>query len=177
MATTANININVNSKEAQKNVDKLSSSINGATQTSANLKVELRQITRELQNLEPGSARFNELSTRAGQLRDTIQDTNSVINATAGNVTENFGRALSNTIQIGVAGFQSLMAIQTLFGSENEELNKTLVRFSALLNLSQAIETFGGLGDKITEIKAGIMGLVGATQAQTVAHGIIIISK
>jgi|694.fasta_scaffold86308_4 hypothetical protein len=170
MAQTANININVNSKQAQDNVNKLSSSINGASQISANLKTELRQITKELQNLEPGSARFNELSARAGQLRDTIQDTNAVINATAGNVTENFGRALSNTIQIGVAGFQSLMALQSLFGSENEELNKTLVKFSALLNLSQAIETFGGLGDKITEIKAGFMGLVSATQAQTVAQ-------
>jgi hypothetical protein len=170
MAQTANININVNSKQAQDNVNQLSNSINAASQMSANLKVELRQITRELQNLEPGSARFNELSARAGQLRDTIQDTNSVINATAGNVTENFGRALSNTIQIGVAGFQSLMAVQTLFGSENEELNKSLAKFSALLNLSQAIETFGGLGDKITEIKAGFMGLISATQTQTVAQ-------
>lgn len=169
MATTANININVNSKQAQDNVNKLSNSINGASQMSANLKVELRQITKELQNLEPGSARFNELSARAGQLRDTIQDTNSVINATAGNVTENFGKALTNTIQIGVAGFQSLMALQTLFGSENEELNKSLQKFSALLNLSQAIETFGGLGDRITEIKAGIQGLTVATRAQTVA--------
>jgi hypothetical protein len=174
--TTANININVNSKQAQDNVNKLSSSINGASQMSANLKVELRQITKELQNLEPGSARFQELSARAGQLRDTIQDTNSVINATAGNVTENLGRALTNTIQIGVAGFQSLMALQTLFGSENEELNKSLAKFSALLNLSQAIETFGGLGDRITEIKAGIQGLTVATRAQTVATEVDVVA-
>ena len=176
MATTANININVNSKQAQDNVNKLSNSINSASQMSANLKVELRQITKELQNLEPGSARFQELSARAGQLRDTIQDTNSVINATAGNVTENLGRALTNTIQIGVAGFQSLMSLQTLFGSENEELNKSLAKFSALLNLSQAIETFGGLGDRITEIKAGIQGLTVATRAQTVATEVDVVA-
>jgi len=155
MATTATININVNSKDAQGSVDKLSQSINNAGGTAASLKAQLRQVTNELNNLQPGSARFDELSAKAGQLRDQIQDTNAVITATAGNVTENFGRALGNTIQLGVAGFQGLMAAQTLFGVENEDLQKTLAQMGALLNLSQAIETFGGLGDKLVEIKAG----------------------
>jgi hypothetical protein len=170
MAQTANININVNSKQAQDNVNQLSNSIGNATKSSVNLKVELKQITRELQGLEPGSARFQELSQRAGQLRDTIQDTNAVINATAGNVTENFGRALSSATQIGVAGFQSVLAAQTLFGTENEEINKSLVKFGALLNLTQAIETFGGLGDKITQIKSGFMGLAQTLGIVTVAQ-------
>jgi len=155
MAQTAQININVNSKSAQDSVDKLSKSINSAGTTAASLKAELRQVTVELQGLEPGSKRFQELSTRAGQLRDRIADTNAVITATAGNVTENFGRALGNAVQIGVAGFQGLMAAQTLFGIENEDLQKTIARMTALLNLSQAIETFGGLSDKLVELKAG----------------------
>jgi hypothetical protein len=155
MAQQATININVNSKDAQGSVDKLSQSINNAGGTAASLKAQLRQVTNELNNLQPGSARFEELSAKAGQLRDQIQDTNAVITATAGNVTENFGRALGNTVQLGVAGFQGLMAAQTLFGVENEDLQKTLAQMGALLNLSQAIETFGGLGDKLVEIKAG----------------------
>ena len=155
MAQTAQININVNSKSAQDSVDKLSQSINGAGGSAASLKAELRQVTNELQGLEPGSKRFQELSTRAGELRDRIADTNAVITATAGNVTENFGRALGNAVQIGVAGFQGLMAAQTLFGVENEDLQKTIARMTALLNLSQAIETFGGLSDKLVELKAG----------------------
>jgi hypothetical protein len=47
------------------------------------------------------------------------------------------------------------MAAQTLFGVENEDLQKTIARMTALLNLSQAIETFGGLSDKLVELKAG----------------------
>ena len=174
MAVTAQININVNSKEAQANTDKLSQSINNAGKSSLSLKNELRQVTVELQGLAPGSARFTELSQRAGQLRDTIADTSAVINATAGNAVENLGKALGNSIQLGVAGFQALSSAQVLFGSENEELNKTLARMGALLNLSQAIQTFGGLGDKLTEIKAGFtpllqsLGLM-ATQQTTVA--------
>lgn len=146
-----------------------SSGINQATTSSQSLRSELRQITQELQNLEPGSARFVELSTRAGQLRDTIGDTNAVIQATAGNLTERFGRALSSTAQIGIAGFQGITAAQALFGSENEDLNETLVKLSALLNLSQAVETFGGLGDKITEITAGFGLFTSGSAATTTA--------
>jgi hypothetical protein len=160
MATTAQVNININATAANKSVQDLSNQINKAGGSAASLRAELRQVTQELQGLEAGSARFTELSTRAGQLRDRIADTSAVISATAGNVTENFGRALGNTIQIGVAGFQALSSAQVLFGTENEELNKTLAKMGALLNLSQAIETFGGLGDKLTEIKAGFTPLL-----------------
>lgn len=172
MATTAQININVSASQAQTNVNSLSESIANAGNTAASLKAQLRQVTQELQNLEPGSARFQELSQRAGQLKDQIQDTSAVISATAGNAIENFGTALGNTIQIGVAGFQALNAAQVLFGTENEEVNKSIQQMTALLNLSQAIQTFGGLGDKLVQIKAGFqpllasLGLVATTQTQ-----------
>jgi len=172
MATTANININVNSTAAQNSVNQLSESINNAGNSASSLRTQLRQVTQELQGLEPGSARFQELSQRAGQLRDQIADTSAVISATAGNAVENFGLALSNTVQIGVAGFQALSAAQVLFGSENEEVNKSIQQMTALLNLSQAIQTFGGLGDKLVEIKAGFtpllqsLGLMATTQTQ-----------
>jgi hypothetical protein len=172
MAQTAQINISVNATAGTKSVQDLSNQINKAGGSTASLRAELRQVTQELQGLEAGSARFTELSTRAGQLRDRIADTSAVISATAGNAVENFGRALGNTIQIGVAGFQALSAAQVLFGTENEEVNKSIQQMTALLNLSQAIETFGGLGDKLTEIKAGFtpllqsLGLMATTQTE-----------
>ena len=202
MATNANIQININSKGAEKSLNTLYadleatreeldrliktygenskeadkmrkslvgleteiSKLGGATEMAENsvgsLKAQLRQMTNELAGLEPGSARFEELSVKAGQLRDRIQDTNAVINATAGSSLENFGRALGNATQLGVAGFQSIVSVQALFGSENEELQKTLVKMGALLNLSQALETFGGLSDRLTQIKAGFTPLL-----------------
>jgi len=170
MAQTAQININVNSKQAQENVDKLSSSINNASKSSANLRLELRQITRELQTLQPGSARFQELSARAGELRDQIADTNAVVGQLAGNVTERLTRGITNVVSIGVAGSQTLAAGAALFGTENEQLNETLIRLNALMNLSQAIETFSGLDQKLVEIRASFQSLTTATVAQTVAQ-------
>ena len=147
----------------------LNEDIKVAAGSSQSLRAELRKITQELQGLEPGSARFQELSLRAGGLRDTIADTSGVISSLAGTGVERLGKALGTTAQIGVAGFQGIAAAQALFGSENEELNKTLVKLTALLNLSQAITTFGGLGDKITELKAGFSSLFPAAAASATA--------
>jgi hypothetical protein len=77
---------------------------------------------------------------------------------------------IGNTVQIGIAGFQGLQGAAALFGVEGEEIQQTMVKLTALLNVSQAIESFGGLGDKITEIRAGFTSLTGATTVQTVAQ-------
>lgn len=167
---TATINVKINTGEAQKSVNDLNQTIGQTTNSTASLKLQLRQITQELQGLSPGSARFTELSQKAGQLRDTIADTNAVINATAGNVTENLGKGLTSVASIGVAAFQSVTAAQTLMGVKSEEITKTIATLTALMNLSQAIETFGGLGDKITEIKSSFMGLAQTLGIVTVAQ-------
>jgi hypothetical protein len=172
MATTAQININVNASQADKTVQQLNKDLTAAGGSAASLRTELRQVTQELQGLEPSSKRFQELSQRAGELRDRIQDTSAVISATAGNVTENFGRALGNSLQIGVAGFQAIQGGAAAFGIESEDLQQKMVQLQGLLNLSQAIETFGGLGDKLVEIKAGFtpilqqLGLMATTQTE-----------
>jgi hypothetical protein len=142
-----------------------------ASTSAQSLRKQLREIVQELQNLEPGSARFQELSERAGQLRDTIADTNQVTAALAGSGVERLGRALQSTAQLGIAGFQAVTAAQTLFGSESEAINQSLLKMTALLNLSQAIETFGGLGDKLTTITAGFKSLFPAVTASATATG------
>lgn len=167
---TATINVKVNTSEAQKSVNDLNKSIDQTATSTGSLKSQLKQITQELQGLQPGSARFVELTQRAGQLRDTIADTNAVINATAGNVTENLGKGLTSVASIGVAAFQSVTAAQTLLGVESEEVTKTIAKLTALMNLSQAIETFGGLGDKVTQIKASFMGLAQTLGIVTIAQ-------
>jgi hypothetical protein len=165
-AASATMRLNQEIKETGQTVQQTDTNIQKATNSSTSLRAELRRITQELQNLEPGSARFQELSNRAGELRDQIQDTNSVIQATAGNTTERFGTALSTTIGVGITGFQGLVGAAQLFGSENEALTQTLLKLQGLLNLTQAITAFGGLRDQITQITAGF-GLF--NKAQTAA--------
>jgi hypothetical protein len=168
-ATTETMKMSQELSDATTSATKLDEGIRKTATTSGSLRAELRKITQELQGLEPGTERFSQLSQRAGELRDQIADTQGVVTALAGNTTERLGRALGSTIQIGVAGFQGLSAVTALFGVEAEKLEPTMVRLQALLNLSQAIETFGSLPDKITEITAAFNSLTTATETANAA--------
>lgn len=176
MASTAQINIRVDSKQADNSVNKLNQELGQTVKQTTSLKAQLRAMQNELNNLDEGSTRFRELSIEAGKLRDQIKDTQDVINSTAGSSVENLGTALNSTASIGIAGFQAITSAQALFGSESEDLQKTLVKLQALAGLSDAIKTLGGLGDTMTQIKASAMAaaqsmgiLTVATEAETVA--------
>ena len=169
MASTAQINIQVNADTATKSVEKLNNEVVAAAGSSASLKAELRQTVQELQKLEPGSARFKELSARAGELRDRIADTNAIVGTLAGNIGERLTRGITGVVSVGVAGFQAISGAMAVFGNESEDLQKTMVKLQGLLNLSQSLETLSALPDKFTEIRAAFQSLTTATQAQAVA--------
>lgn len=139
----------------------------GSTQS---LKAELRKLQNELAQLEPGSAQFVKLSQRAGELKDQIQDANAIVGQLAGNVGERLFNGITSTVQIGVAGFSAIQSAIALTGVESEELQETMVRLQALLNLSQSLQTLSALPDEFNKIKAAFGSLTTATQAQNVAQ-------
>jgi hypothetical protein len=148
-----------------------------------NLKEELRNLTKELMNMDEADPKFQEMAQRAGELKDKIADTQAVVNATAGSGMENLAKGLTGVGQIGIAAFQGIESSMALMGVESEALMETMVRLQALAGLADALETLGGLGDKITEIgaafkaaasKLGLLTIaktkdVVATEAETVA--------
>jgi hypothetical protein len=157
MAQTAQINIKVDSSQGQQSVDGLNSSIKTTEQSTGTLKAQLKALTLELQGLEPGSERFTELTLKAGQLKDTISDTNSVINATATSAVGNLGAGLTSVAKIGVNAFQGLAGAQAVFGSKSEALQETMVKLQGLMAMSSAIASLGELGDDITKLKTNFM--------------------
>ena len=169
MASTAQINIQVNADTATKSVENLNNEVVAAAGSASSLKAELRKTVQELQGLKEGSARFQELSVKAGELRDRIADTNAVVSSLSGNFGERLAKGITNVVGIGIAGFQGIAGAMAVFGNESEDLTKTMVKLQGLLNLSQAIETLSGVPDKITEIKAAFNSLTTATQAQAAA--------
>lgn len=141
-------------EKVEEGFDGVAESIDNTTEATKTLKQQLREMTNELQGLEPGTERFKELSIEAGKLKDTIQDTNAVINATAGSGVENLAKGLAGVAGIGISGFQGIASAQALFGVESEKLQETLVKLQALAGLSDAVKSLGGLGDTLTTIKA-----------------------
>ena len=124
----------------------------GATKS---LKLQLRELTQALQNMDESDPRFQQMAQQAGQLKDQIADTNAVVKATAGSGMENFAGAVANVGQIGVAAFQGVQSSMMLLGVENENILAGMAKLQALAGLGDALKTLGGLGDMLTEISAG----------------------
>lgn len=152
----------------------------GATMS---LRTELRKLTQELANMDSADPRFAAMSQRAGELRDRMQDAQGVIQATAGTAVENLAGSMVKAGQVGVAAFQGVQSAMVLMGVENEQLMKAMVQLQALAGLADALQVLGGLGDSLTQIKAGFIAAaqklgilvavkevdVVATEAQTAA--------
>jgi hypothetical protein len=145
----------------------------GATMS---LRTELRKLTQELANMDEADPRFQQMAQRAGELRDRMQDTQGVIQATAGTAVENLAGSVANAGQIGVAAFQGMESAMVLMGVESENVMKAMLRLQALAGLGDALRTLGGLGDTLTQIRAGFVAaaqklgiLTVATNAQTAA--------
>jgi hypothetical protein len=138
----------------------------GATK---NLKTELRALTRELMNMSESDPKFQQMAQRAGELKDQIQDTQAVVKATAGSGMENLAGSVAKVGQIGVAAFQGIESSMVLLGVENEAVLQSMQKLQALAGLGDALKTLGGLGDMLTEIKAGFVAAASKMGLFTVA--------
>jgi hypothetical protein len=126
-------------------------------EATKSLKLQLRELTQALQNMDASDPRFQEMAQRAGELKDQISDTQAVVKATAGSAMENFAGATAKAGQIGVAAFQGVQSSMMLLGVENENILAGMARLQALAGLGDALKTLGGLGDALTEIRAGFV--------------------
>jgi hypothetical protein len=68
--------------------DKVSAGMQTAANSTASLKKELREMQQQLSMLDPNSEAFLELSVRAGDVKDRINDASEAVRANAGNAFE-----------------------------------------------------------------------------------------
>jgi hypothetical protein len=149
-----------------------------------NLKTELRNLTMQMANMDEADPRFQEMATRAGELRDKMADTKAVIQATAGSAVENFGKAFARAGELATRGVQGVVSGMQLLGIEDADTLKNIQQLQALGGLADSLGALGGLGDALTEIRTGLTAAavksgilvqiktedVTATVAQTVAQ-------
>lgn len=139
----------------------LGKKIEGATKSTGSLRAELRKTIVELQNLEPGSARFQELSLRAGQLRDEIADTNAIVGNLAGNTTERLGNSLNLAFSTGLQGLSALKDGLTGLGVEIPALDKAISGLQTALGFAALVQFAGSLPDVLQNLKSGFSSLIG----------------
>lgn len=108
------------------------------------LKQEFKETQKELDGLTVGSEKYVKTLSKLGKIKDEIGDLNSEIAAfnPEGKV-QAFG-----TVVNGIAsGFQAATGAAALFGGENKELEKTLVKLQAVMAFSEGLKGLASLGD------------------------------
>ncbi len=115
-----------------------------------NLKKQLKEIKAQMVLLKAESkdttAEYEALRRKAGELDDAIKDVNESVSRTGSDT-----RGLDNLIDLasGVAGgFAVAQGVTALFGDENEELQKTLLKVNAAMAVLQGLQQIQNLLSK-----------------------------
>jgi hypothetical protein len=143
MAQNLDLNINVNTDQSAKSV--------------GSLKAQLKQAQTEVQSLADKfgatSEEAIEAAKRAAELRDRIGDANALTEAF--NPDAKF-KALTSSLAGVAGGFAAVQGAMSLFGSESEDLQKTLVKVQSAMALSQGLQAVGESIDSFKQLGAVI---------------------
>jgi len=141
-------------------------------------KGEIRQATIEAQEAVRTFGEFSpeaiEAEKRLAQLRDRMEDFNDRVSAVN---PDKFAQV--QTIVQGVArGFQAAQGAMALFGSESEDLQKTMVKLQGAMALADGLEGLGKIQQQFTAIAKNIKGgVIQAFQSlgriSTLAFGVL----
>lgn len=126
------------------------------------LKQEFKETQKELDGLTQGSEQYIQTLKKLGKVKDDIGDLNDEIKAFH---PEGKIQAFGNVLGGLASGFQAATAATVLFGGENKELEKTLLKIQAVMAFTEGIKGVFGLADsfkvlgnvvKATAIEEGI---------------------
>ena len=143
-----------------------------AADAATSLK-EVKTSLKELKNIQlefgEGTEEYTKAAVKIGKLKDTLADANDTARVLTGNVAENLTGAFSRVASAGIGAFQAVEGAQAVFGVENEDLQKQMVKLQGLLNLSQGVKEFANIGQSAKDFKTVLVALVPSLFAQTAA--------
>lgn len=150
---------------AKKTVQELGKEFGVVTDKTAKLTTQLRVMKDELSQMEAAGLkntnRYKEMAAQAGALEDQIGDTTARVKILASD-TKNLDAALS--LATGVAGgFAVAQGAAALFGDENEELQKQLLKVQAALSIVNGLQAIAATVNK--DSAASVVLLGGAQKA------------
>lgn len=165
------LNKNVIGNASTKQVEQFATQMGQATTKSTTLVTQLRALKQELTILEgagkAGSKAFEDLAVKAGKLQNALGDTQQRIRILASD-TKNLDAALS--LATGLAGsFALVQGAAALFGDENEELQKSLLKVQASLAILNGLQAVAATLNK--DSAASVVILSAAQKAYTFIVG------
>lgn len=141
-------------KEAGVSAEEFSKAL-GSGQTeveksSESLRARLKILTQQIAEMKlagkDGTEQFKALVVEAGNIKDAMGDAAAEIK-NAGSDTRTFDNLLG-AAQAVAGGFAVAQGAIALFGDENEELQKTLLKVNALMAILQGLQSIGNAVQK-----------------------------
>jgi hypothetical protein len=134
-------------KEAGVSAEEFSNALaSGQTEvekSSDSLRQRLKVLTEQIAQMklagEDGTEQFQKLVIEAGNIKDAMADAGAEIR-NAGSDTETFDNLLG-AAQAVAGGFAVAQGAAALFGDENEELQKTLLKVNAVMAVLQGLQS------------------------------------
>ena len=157
--------------QAKKALDNQAKAIDNVGKSGKSLTGELRALKQQLSQLEiagqDGTEAFNKLLISAAKLEDQIGDTRARVKILASD-TFKFDAAVGAT-QALASGFELAQGAAALFGEENEDLQKALVKITAATAVANSVNELSNLIKGESALKTAV--LAARTSALTIATG------
>lgn len=152
--------VGVDTGTAKSDVDKVGDSVENVgkeTKKTAgsftSLRKELKDLTIQLQNLDPASKEFEKVAQRAGQIKEQMRGVADAINDADPEV---FGGKFMRTAEGVVGGMSAITGAQALFGNSSEELEKQMLKVQGAIALTQGISAMKELRNDATDLAGSI---------------------
>jgi hypothetical protein len=148
-------------KALQQEINKIDAANNipKVTSKTLTLKGELRALKAELAGLQEGTAQFEALAQRAAKLEDQIGDVNQRVKVLASD-TFKFDAAVDAVRGI-TAAFSVAQGAAALFGEENEDVQKALLKVQGATALLTGVQE---IANQVTGQGAAKLAILSAAQ-------------
>lgn len=128
--------------EATTSIKENSQAITENVSKQQTMKAELRDLKNKLQEMEDAgkanTAEFNRMAERAGHLTDQIGDTSNRIRVLGDD--SKYIKAVSQAIGAMASAYSVAQGASALFGKENKEVEKALLKVNAAMAIANGIQ-------------------------------------
>ena len=138
------------------------------TEKTKTLKQQLKEMKEQLGTMDEGSEGFKELVAEAGKLQDKIGDLNQQVKNFASD-TGKVDVALGGLSAV-TGGFEAVQGAMGLVGSENENLQKTMLKVQSAMALANGVQQVQIALQKESAFMKGVDAV--KTTALSVATGV-----
>jgi DNA repair exonuclease SbcCD ATPase subunit len=167
MAIEKTVILNVETKEATKNIDLLSRSFEdayGEIQPLTGRMGELEDQLYELANAgKQGTDEFKTLAAEVGRMKKTIQQTDAQVDGLAMTTSQKLGGALGGV----TSGFELVQGAMGAMGAESENVQKALLKVQSAMAIAQGVQ---GIKESIPAFKAMGVAIQESATAQKILN-------